>query len=359
MEVPKKSRSRRSPSVSPISSDVQHNIEERKKRFSKEVLNIGRFNKTALRSFMTNGKDIEVKLKLENGKSSKKKYRIIDTLGEGLYGITYMALDIDEKKLYVIKFQSKKSAKREIKCLQTVKPICGEYILCYVGHFDYNVESNIYSGIVTDYEENLVTLDEYLIHRQETKKQDLTLDEKENIIQNVRVATDKISGLGVIHNDLHYGNLLWNIGNGPQRGIIKIIDFGLCKFEPNVLNAKRKNDEWIDRLSESLNTFLSNKDKKKLISFEDPRIKDLLTLLEKSNIPKAKAPVESEEDTLTKRIKMLKVPIKSEEDTLAKRIKMLNAPIKSPKEEETLVFDVRYPEIPKGPPKSKKSRSRS
>lgn len=334
MEVSRKPRSKRSPSLSPISSDVQRNIEEQKKKFSKEVINIERFNKTVLNSFMTNGKDIEVKLKLENGKSLKKKYRIVDELGQGIYGITYMALDTDEKKLYVIKFQTKKNAKKEIKCLQAVKPICGEYILCYVGHFDYNIGSNIYGGIVTDYEENLVTLDSYLINRQQTTRQDLTLDEKEDIIQNVRFAMDKLSDLGVIHNDLHYGNLLWNIGNGPQKGIIKIIDFGLCKFEPNVLNAKRKNDEWIDRLSNSLNVFLSRNVQKKLSSG-----------------------VNSKEDTLMKKFRMLDIP----EDTLMKKLRMLNVPVTSSKEEETPIFDLQFPEAPKQKPisKSKKSPSRS
>ena len=313
-------------SSSPISSDVRRNIEQQKKNFSKGEINLERFNKTATRSFMTNGRDIQVKLKTEDGKSIKKNYRIIDSLGEGAFGMTYIAMDTDEKKLYVIKFQSKKYSKKEIKCLRVVKPICGEYILCYVGHFDFNIDFNVFSGIVTDYQENLVTLDEYLIKRQQDKNQNLSLDEKEDILKNVQITADKLSNLGIIHNDLHYGNLLWNISDGTQKGMIKIIDFGLCKFETNIQNAKKENNKWIDKLSESLNTFLSNSDKKKL------------------NV--SKSPNKKKE--LGKRIISLKTSHQSKEDSLAKRIRELRFTRSTDKPgKEELLFDFKFPSIPK------------
>ena len=331
MEISRTPTSKKSPSLSPISAY--------KKKYPRDVLNMNRFKPELLDNYMPKEKNIEVTLKLENGKSLKKKYRIVDKLGEGKYGYTYIALDIDEKKLYVIKFQTKQSAQNEIKCLQAVKPICGEYILCYVGHFDYILGTSVFGGIVTDYEENFVALNQYLFDRQKNKGQDLTLDEKEDIIKNVRIGMDRLSKLGIIHNDLHYGNLLWNIGNGPKKGIIKIIDFGLCKFEPNVLNAKRKNDEWIDQLSKSLNIFLSKSDMIKINSHSDPRIRELLNLLRKSNSPKTEAPVESEEDSLSKRMKKsgdgIISPKKEKEDSLIEKIRTLKIPVES--EEDPLI----------------------
>jgi tRNA A-37 threonylcarbamoyl transferase component Bud32 len=326
-------------SYSPISSDVLKDVELYQKKFPGDI-NVEGFNKTAVKSSLANKSDIQVKLKTENG-SVKKNYKIINDLGEGGFGMTYLALDKDEMKLCVIKFQSKRNSKKEIDCLKAVKEICGELILCYIGHFDYNIGLNVFSGIVTDYQENLVTLDEYLIKRQKDKKQNLTLDEKDDILKNVQIAADKLSNQGIIHNDLHFGNLLWNIGDGPKKGTIKIIDFGLCKFEPNILYAKFKNDESIDKLSKSLNMFLSPVDQKKveaqkLDSFE----RRLKALKSPRSSPRLKE--KAEENSFDRRLR--------EMDSLDRRLKALNFNKRENSKDE-VVFDFGgFPSVPKTKP---------
>jgi serine/threonine protein kinase len=257
------SKRRKSLSISPVDSDIQRNIEQEKKIFGKGEVNIDRFNKTAIRSYMTNGKTIEINLKTDHKKHIKKKYQIIKLLGEGVFGLAYLAVDPEINKLYVIKFQSKKFAKKEIKCLQVVEPICGEYILCYVGHFDYNIGFNVFSGLVTEFEESLVTLGDHLEVRTRTKDY-LTLNEKEDILQNVKIVLEQLNNQGIVHNDLHHGNILWNISEGPKKGNIKLIDFGLCLFGLNKLKAKELNDQWLQKLATSLDTFLSRSDQNKI-----------------------------------------------------------------------------------------------
>lgn len=154
---------------------------------------------------------------------NKEKYRIIKFLGKGHYGKVYLCQHTETSELVAIKI-IKKTKNRiannrltsEILCLKNLKNK-DESIINYINNFEN--EKNTY--IVLEYFDGCELFDEII------RRSKFTESDAKNLMKSLFTAVNEIHNNGITHTDLKPENILFNKDKG-----IKLLDFGLSKFDP-------------------------------------------------------------------------------------------------------------------------------
>lgn len=165
-----------------------------------------------------------------------KEYTIKSKLGEGRYGIAYLAQSSD-KKLVTIK-QLKKSMLKHTKnkvlfeptILKELNNLNSPYFPKYIGKFKYNSNTK---GYILEYIEGETFSD--ILYKQNisfTKNQIYEIGLK--LLDIVEV----LESCNIIHKDIRITNVIYTNSNN-----IKLIDFGLARYIDNK-RYKKELDYW-------------------------------------------------------------------------------------------------------------------
>jgi serine/threonine protein kinase len=154
-----------------------------------------------------------------------QKYTLGKVLGEGTYGVTYLAKGEDGKDYAIKKFKSGKENSRdfEMGILKLVTKICDKYTACFVESI--NIDKKMY--IVMDFIKgddlaNLIFGFKKGDIRDVKTKMPLEKREKVAIYKDLILGLHLIHTFGLVHQDIKSDNLMYNNGN------VKFIDFGLA-----------------------------------------------------------------------------------------------------------------------------------
>lgn len=157
----------------------------------------------------------------KNGTVIKNRYKIINVLGMGSYGITYLTYDRDKNMECVLK-QMKPSRKK----LEKVH-LSFEYekeILSYLNHpqipkFGERIIFNGHHFFTMDYV-NGQTFEDLIF------KEGMVYDEKDafRILRDVLEIVAYLHSHNIVHRDLRIPNIM------VKDGLIYVIDFGLSRF---------------------------------------------------------------------------------------------------------------------------------
>ena len=144
----------------------------------------------------------------------QERYMIGQALGEGAFGVTYLAYDNKEKKSVAIKAYSRKEnesaqEKKEADFLNEIKDIPG--VVNKTGYFQedgthYLVMEYLKGGSFRDYLK---------------KRHRVPAEEAVKLLQPVMRTLIRLHSRGIIHGDISPDNLLFD-----DEGTLKIIDFG-------------------------------------------------------------------------------------------------------------------------------------
>lgn len=144
----------------------------------------------------------------------QERYMIGQALGEGAFGVTYLAYDNKEKKSVAIKAYSRKEnesaqEKKEADFLNEIKDIPG--VVNKTGYFQedgthYLVMEYLKGGSFRDYMK---------------KRHHVPAEEAVKLLQPVMQTLIRLHSRGIIHGDISPDNLLFD-----DEGTLKIIDFG-------------------------------------------------------------------------------------------------------------------------------------
>jgi serine/threonine protein kinase len=162
-------------------------------------------------------------------------FKIIKLLGSGESGTAILGEMSNGKKIVIKLFNKYIDYLRELTCLQHLEErnMCGKEFVCRV-HYDKNVkEENGEFFIVTEFAEKYITLEQFMnllvkIDRNEYKKK------QSEIYKRLDELDKELNKIGIMHNDLHEGNVLIH----PDTLDLKIIDFGSCKTFPLAKDIK-------------------------------------------------------------------------------------------------------------------------
>ncbi|MEN3779418.1 serine/threonine-protein kinase [Priestia megaterium] len=157
----------------------------------------------------------------KKGKVICGRYEIIDVLGMGSYGITYVANDIVQQKKVVVK-QLRKTKQRTSQGLKSY-----HYEAKLLSQLNHPQIPSLYEAIKTD--EGCFLVMELI--RGKTFE-DLIFEEKcvyteeqaLNILLNILDVVSAIHEQGIVHRDLRIPNII------DVNGAIYVIDFGLARF---------------------------------------------------------------------------------------------------------------------------------
>lgn len=157
----------------------------------------------------------------KKGKVICGRYEIIDVLGMGSYGITYVANDIVQQKKVVIK-QLRKTKQRTSQGLKSY-----HYEAKLLSQLNHPQIPSLYEAVETD--EGCFLVMELI---QGKTFEDLIFEEKcvyteeqaLNILLNILDVVSAIHEQGIVHRDLRIPNII------DVNGTIYVIDFGLARF---------------------------------------------------------------------------------------------------------------------------------
>jgi len=157
----------------------------------------------------------------KKGKVICGRYEIIDVLGMGSYGITYVANDIVQQKEVVVK-QLRKTKQRTSQGLKSY-----HYEAKLLSQLNHPQIPSLYEAIETD--EGCFLVMELI---QGKTFEDLIFEEKcvyteeqaLNILLNILDVVSAIHEQGIVHRDLRIPNII------DVNGTIYVIDFGLARF---------------------------------------------------------------------------------------------------------------------------------
>ena len=157
----------------------------------------------------------------KKGKVICGRYEIIDVLGMGSYGITYVANDIVQQKKVVVK-QLRKTKQRTPQGLKSY-----HYEAKLLSQLNHPQIPSLYEAIETD--EGCFLVMELI---QGKTFEDLIFEEKcvyteeqaLNILLNILDVVSAIHEQGIVHRDLRIPNII------DVNGTIYVIDFGLARF---------------------------------------------------------------------------------------------------------------------------------
>jgi serine/threonine protein kinase, bacterial len=172
----------------------------------------------------------------EKGKMIKN-YRILDVLGAGSYGFSYLVEDSNDKTVKVLKQERKRIGNDGKKSFETEKNILKQIqhsaIPKYINHFVLGEKHYI----LMEYKkgktvEDLIFSEGKIFHEQETFF----------ILQRILEIVKVIHENRIIHRDLRTPNILINDEQ------IYIIDFGLAKRLDDCVNLEKSNEPLEKRL---------------------------------------------------------------------------------------------------------------
>lgn len=165
---------------------------------------------------------------------ASENYTIIKLLGIGKYGTVYLCQNnttFDFVAIKCININADKNQQRyafaELTSLTKLK----NKHKCIINYIDsFQTKKNIY--FVIEYLENSCELFEKIIDLGSFKEKDA-----KSIMNNLLSCIKTIHSYGIIHNDLKPENILISKKNG--KFIIKLIDFGLSKYDQNFAKTKK------------------------------------------------------------------------------------------------------------------------
>ncbi|ADF40847.1 serine/threonine protein kinase [Priestia megaterium] len=157
----------------------------------------------------------------KKGKVICGRYEIIDVLGMGSYGITYVANDIVQQKKVVVK-QLRKTKQRTSQGLKSY-----HYEAKLLSQLNHPQIPSLYEAIKTDEGCFLVmqlirgkTFEDLIFE----EKCVYTEEQALNILLNILDVVSAIHEQGIVHRDLRIPNII------DVNGTIYVIDFGLARF---------------------------------------------------------------------------------------------------------------------------------
>lgn len=150
-------------------------------------------------------------------------YYEIKKLGEGSFGVVYLALDGKTGNKVVVKKIKRVlgTEMEEYKSLIDLKSECSKYFTCVL---DF-IEQTDYFFIIMEYNQGYVTLADSVSEINKAFKDNITSDLVivDKIIYNLCQAVKYMHGKAIAHNDIKPDNIMVNL----ETGNIKFIDFGL------------------------------------------------------------------------------------------------------------------------------------
>jgi hypothetical protein len=192
-------------------------------------------NKTIKLIATTVDEDDKKYIKKIGPESNKQKYGLVKVLGQGKYGKTYEAINLDRKEgeneKYAVKVlqnygNNLNSYLKEVSCLKESQEICRESnILCFNDSFIFqNNKRKPEYVIVSELLDNYKTLMDFLANSR-YKPYGITKNQALDIYDQIVLAKNAFTKLCIHHSDLHLGNIMID----PQTFKIKVIDLGLCR----------------------------------------------------------------------------------------------------------------------------------
>jgi hypothetical protein len=170
------------------------------------------------------------------------KYGLTKKIGQGVYGTTYIAINLDkqqgEQDQYLIKILNQNSNAsswlKEVNCLLDVIDVCKKGgILCYQDSFIIQNGNQIKYVIVVPYLDGYVTL-RSMLEDYDKKGKRLSLSDAQLIYQQVIEIKNELNDLCINHSDLHSENIMID----PITMKTQIIDLGRCQ------TPQEEYDEW-------------------------------------------------------------------------------------------------------------------
>ena len=237
--------------------------------------------------------------------SDPYKYGLVSVLGKGVFGINYLAKNMNvqpgESEYYAVKFllvdpnhpnDALKEWEKEKQCLIDVLEICKQGgVLCYHDSFVFNEPDGTQSFvIITPFLEGYTTLNDIL-----TK---IVLSEKDakNIYSQVVNIKNNLTDLCISHSDMHTGNIMYN----PTTKDVKLIDFGRCQ------TPEEEVDEWYGDIRRKGRTEQQKKEDWRKYS-DEARLKQLRSALY-LNVKQSSPLYSGEEDILFKDLVKQSIP---------------------------------------------------
>lgn len=192
------------------------------------------------------------------------EYTLVKKLGEGAFGITYLAKNKKDEKFVIKKINKKKNEPQEISILKKIEQYgCQPDILCYVKDFT----KGDYIYIVTKMFPNAIELGNYIHY----EKKNITPMTRLLLCLNITSALYKLHNLNIAHMDIKGDNILVN----SITTNIQLIDFGSSCNKDKIKKCLLGGT--IDYDSPELISALINK-KTQFDSFEDYLKKDIFSL---------------------------------------------------------------------------------
>jgi serine/threonine protein kinase len=163
-------------------------------------------------------------LTLDDLNQNMPKYKFIKVLGQGAFGKAFLAENKNGDKVVVKLVSRYKDYIREVLCLKRVIELnlCGKEFLCYIGDDTFEINGYKFYLIITEYNEGYITVNDFMA------KIELYVSEK--IYDKINELDERLMNSGIKHNDLHLGNVLIDLKKFEFD--LKVIDFGLCVYEP-------------------------------------------------------------------------------------------------------------------------------
>ena len=148
-------------------------------------------------------------------------YKILEKLGEGGMGVVYKAEDLKLKRTVALKFlppgltRDKAAKTRFIHEAQAASALQHNNI-CAIHEIDETPEGQLFISMDCYDGETL---------KEKIEKGPLPLDEAVDVAIQVTDGLSEAHEAGIVHRDIKPGNILIT-----QKGIVKILDFGLAKL---------------------------------------------------------------------------------------------------------------------------------
>lgn len=159
-------------------------------------------------------------------------YEITKKLGEGGYGVVYLAISkktggkvaikISTFKITKTAQQAEKFFNDEVKILQDISryPNCNPYFLCIIDHITIPKKSGNIHALITEY------IDGYNLYELTTCMNDtkhrLSEEDLITLIEHLLIGLNELHSRGIVHRDIKAENIMFN----DNKLAIKLIDFG-------------------------------------------------------------------------------------------------------------------------------------
>ncbi|HNB23225.1 MAG TPA: serine/threonine-protein kinase [Candidatus Melainabacteria bacterium] len=168
------------------------------------------------------------------------KYYVLRTLGTGGMSVVYAAKHLESKKIYAVKTLRMQAASDEL----TVKRFQREAeTLTYLNHpnivriHDYGKTSKKQPFFIMDFLTG-DSLNDVL-----KKEKLISYERVQTIFMQVLAAVAHAHKQGLVHRDLKPGNIML-LKSGQQSDFVKVVDFGIAKFEEEAQKLTRMGEVW-------------------------------------------------------------------------------------------------------------------